>query len=344
IYSRQGGEDLFCAELPMLREGTLVDTDGNVTDKAAPGMGDGDQYKLGVYFQYLTTLPGKIGLLLGGRVDEKFGSSPQLSPRVSLVVPLGELFYLKSQYTSAFVYPAFVYETGNSLSDYQGSQDLKPQTVQTAELLAGFKNDFLRGELSVSYNRVANFITFDLDRNARSGQFKFTNQGDVSALSVEATGLVSLLGGKVGLRLHGAYVRPLPGTNPLFLVDGQLGGPTKFPALSGAASVNIAVAQRVNVHLGALFNGFIAQRIPSQAQFQGITGQDGIVYSSIPAETYPTASVLDQVSITWWPFDNWSLALKGSNLLNQRIYRPGSVLVPQLLDGRQITGSISCRF
>src|SRR4029079_18155053 len=99
-------------------------------------------------------LPRDIGVVLGGRVDYNVTYAPQFSPRVALVAPIGRGFYAKAQWASGFVYPAFLYRTGNSLSDYQGNPDIQPQSIRTLEGLVGLKTEHMRAQLSGYSKRV----------------------------------------------------------------------------------------------------------------------------------------------------------------------------------------------
>ena len=200
VYLEDGGSDLFCVESLMLREGLNIDAFGTVRESGQSRFGDGDELRLGGFFQLTTFLPNEVGIVLGGRVDYNVTYAPQFSPRLALVAPLLGGFYSKAQFSSGFVYPAFLYRNGNSLSDYQGNPDIRPQTVRSVEGLLGWKTDTLRAELNGYYNDVTGFITFDLPRNARSGQYQFSNQGDLKVVGVEATTMFRLLGGRLSSR------------------------------------------------------------------------------------------------------------------------------------------------
>ena len=76
----------------MLREGTSVDEFGVVTELAGPRFGDGDELRVGGFFQLTTSLPRDIGLVLGSRVDYNPTYQLECSPRVAVVAPIGAGF------------------------------------------------------------------------------------------------------------------------------------------------------------------------------------------------------------------------------------------------------------
>ena len=69
----------------------------------------------------------------------------------------------------------------------------------------------------------------------------------LEVVGVEATSLFRFLDGRVLVDLQGTFARPLAGTSPHFLVDGELGGPTKF----GARMSRDFVARNLSPSTGA---------------------------------------------------------------------------------------------
>jgi hypothetical protein len=116
----------------MLREGVSVDAFGTIRETGGSRFGDGDELRLGSFFQLTTFLPHQVGLLLGGRVDYNVTYTPQFTP-ASRSAPLAGRLLFESAVSSAFVYPAFLYRNGNSLSDYSGNPDIQPQSIRSVE-------------------------------------------------------------------------------------------------------------------------------------------------------------------------------------------------------------------
>jgi outer membrane receptor protein involved in Fe transport len=337
--------DLVCQEGLMLREGLTVDAFGAIRqDSHAPIYGDGDEVRIGSFLQLSSTLPRDIGFVLGGRVDYNVTYAPQFSPRVALVAPIYRGLYAKVQLSSGFVYPAFLYRTGNALSDYQGNPDIQPQRIRTLEGLVGFKNDRMRAELSGYYNDVTDFITFDLPLNARTGQFKFSNQGSIRIAGAEGTALFRFWGGRLLADLQGTYARPQGGTSEQFLVDGELGGPSKYPQLMGRAVVSAMPLHRLRLTADASVSSRVKQTIAREVQFEQIPGTDGLPYSTQDGAEFDTRMLLLGASANFTVTDRWQARLSGNNLLNHRFYRPGSVLIPYLAEGRRLLLSISYQF
>jgi outer membrane receptor protein involved in Fe transport len=338
------GTDLFCVESFMLREGTTVDPFGTVRESGRSRFGDGDELRLGSFFQLTTFLPHEVGLVLGGRIDYNISYEPQFSPRVALVAPFQAGFYSKAQFSSAFVYPAFLYRNGNSLSDYQGNPDIKPQSIRSVEALLGWKSEMVRLEVNGYYNDVRGFITFDLRRSAQSGQYRFSNQGDVKVVGLEATSKLRLLGGRLSLDLQGSFARPLASTSPGFLVDGELGGPTKYPQLTGMAVVTASPLEGLRLTVDASLSSRIKQSIAPEAQFQGIMATDGLLYDTLSAADFDTREMTVGATASFALGAQWRLDLSATNLLNRRAYRPGSVLIPYLAEGRRVNAGLSVSF
>jgi outer membrane receptor protein involved in Fe transport len=342
IYDGPGNSDLYCVESLMLREGLTIDSFGQIQQQGKPPrFGDGDEVRLGSFVQLTSFLPRDVGIVLGGRIDYNVTYDPQFSPRVALVAPIARGVYAKVQWASGFVYPAFLYRTGNSLSDYQGNPAIQPQSIQTMEGLVGFKNDSMRTELNGYYNSVSRFITFDLPLNARTGQFKFSNEGDLKIVGVEATSLVRFLDGKLLVDLQGTFAKPLDGTSKQFLVDGQLGGPTKYPQLIGRAVVSAMPFHRLRLTLDGTASSRVKQTIAREVQFQGITASDGESASTLDAAAFDTRELTFDALASFALTDRWRAQVTASNLLDRRAYRPGSVLIPYLAEGRRVLFSLT---
>jgi outer membrane receptor protein involved in Fe transport len=265
----------------------------------------------------------------------------RFSPRIALRARFSELLYAKAQFASAFVYPAFLYRTGNTLSHYVGNPDIEPQSIRTWEALLGARLPYSHLELSLYLNQVRDFITFDLPRNGRTGKYLFSNQGNLDILGSELAGRVRSPGGLLGVQVAGSFARALGSTDPQFLVDGALGGASKFPELSGSAVVDLRPHPRLGANLGLVLASGIPQALPQEIVFSDITGIDGQQYSSRSPAAYDRATVQLNATVNAAVADEWKLSLGVQNLLDRRNYRPGSVLVPQLGDGRQTMLSLT---
>jgi outer membrane receptor protein involved in Fe transport len=340
VYARDdtlGEADLVCLEGLMLREGLIIDAFGAIVQTGeGAAFGDGDELRLGSFFQLTSTLPREIGFVLGGRVDYNVTYAPQFSPRIAVVAPLARGFYFKVQLSSGFVYPAFLYRIGNALSDYQGNPDIQPQSIRTLEGLLGFKTDRLRAELSGYYNDVSDFITFDLPLNARTGQFRFSNQGTLHIAGMEGTARFRFLGGRLVADVQGTFAKPLGGTSEQFLVDGQLGGPSKYPQLIGRALISATPTPRLRLTVDGSASTGIKQAVPNEVQFQQIPGTDGNPYSSVDGSQFDSRVLLFNASADVTLSERWHVRVSATNVLDHRYYRPGSVLIPYFGEGRRL--------
>jgi outer membrane receptor protein involved in Fe transport len=337
-----GAADLYCVQSLFLREGLIIEPFGGIRESGRSRFGDGDEVRLGGFFQLSTTLPHDLGLVVGGRVDYNITYAPQVSPRLALVAPIGAGFYTKAQFSSGFVYPAFLYRTGNALSEYQGNPDIKPQSIRTVEALLGWKGSDARTELSAYYNDVSEFITYDVSWNARTGDYRFSNQGDLRIIGLEGTALFELLADRLLVDLQATVARPVSGTSGQFTVDDQLGGPSKYPTFLGRAMLSASPHRRVRLNLDASFSTAVKHSIAPEVRFEGIVGTDGQPHTA--ADNYDTREFTLNAAASYQLAPNWSADLAASNVLNRRTYRPGSVLVPYLADGRRLSLTLHYRF
>ena len=337
-----GAADLTCVQSLFLREGLTIDPFGSIRAGEGSRYGDGDELRLGAFVQLTTFFPRDIGLVLGARVDSNTTYAPQVSPRLALVAPLGAGLYTKAQLSSGFVYPAFLYRTGNSLSEYQGNPDIKPQSIRTVEALVGWKSGAARTELSAYYNDISDFITYDTGWNARTGEYRFSNQGDLRVVGLEATAMISLLDDRLLVDVSGTYARPLASSSEAFLVDGQLGGPSKYPTLLGKALVSLTPIKRLRLSLDGTISSAVEHRLAPEARFDQVTGTDGVAHSS--ATDYDTRELTMSAHVTYAFTARWALDVAAANLLHRRAHRPGSVLVPYLVDGRRVMLTVAYGF
>jgi outer membrane receptor protein involved in Fe transport len=337
-----GAADLYCVDSVFLREGLIIEPFGGIRERGRSRYGDGDEVRLGGFFQLSTSLPHDVGLVVGGRVDYNITYSPQLSPRLALVAPIAGGLYTKAQFSSGFVYPAFLYRTGNALSEYQGNPDIEPQSIRTVEALIGWKGESIRTELSAYFNDVSRFITYDVAWNARTGEYRFSNQGDLRVAGLEGTATLALLSDRVLLDLQASVARPMSGTSDLFLVDGQLGGPSKYPTFLGRAMISVVPFSRLRLNVDASISTPVKQAIAPEVRFEGIAGTDGQPYTS--RDRYDTKELNVNALATYSLADRWSADLAASNLLARRSYRPGSVLVPYFADGRRLVLTLNYRY
>jgi hypothetical protein len=150
---------------------------------------------------------------------------------------------------------------------------------------------------------VSQFITFDQPLNARTGQFKFSDEGD--------------------------------------LVDGQLGGPTRYPQVIGRAIVSAMPTHRLRLTIDGTASSHVEQAIAPEVQLQGITGSDGRRYSTLDAASFDTRELTLDALASFSITDRWKAGLQSTNLLDRRADRPGSVLIPYLAEGRRVLFSLT---
>jgi len=343
IYGAE--DDLTCRNELFLNEGVAVDDFGNATPRDSDHNGDGDQWQLGAFAQYTAFLPFDVGLVVGGRVDRLSGFDLQWSPRVAMVAPLAGGLYAKAQYSRSFIYPAFLYRMGNLLAYYSGDPDVESESVDSAEMLLGFRHELLRAEVNGYYNNIHGFITYDPRRNAQTGQYVFSNQGDLEIVGTEVTTQLSLLGGNLGFRLYGAYNKALASTDDSFVVNGQLGGATKSPELVGGAVVNVVpyAAGDVRLNTNVTLQGAtkVEHRANPETQYHNVVGTDGISYSSRVASDYSTTLLTLGVHVMLDYGAAWRFGVLGTNLTDRRQYAYGSLAVPLLREGRRVLATVA---
>ena len=340
--------DLACEEEVFLNEGLEIDPYDNATDSDTTHLGDGDEWRGGGFLQYSTFFPNDIGLVLGSRLDYHPTYKLQFSPRAAVVAPLPGGLYSKLQYSRAFIYPAFLYLMGNSRAPYGADPDgpeIDPQSIDSVELLLGLKSKVVRVEFNGFYNRVQNFITYDVIKNAQTGRYEYSNQGDLNIIGVENTTRLDIIHGRLGLDLNATLTYPIEqGTDDTYLVDGRLGGPTKFPLFMGGLAINVVPFRAFNINARFLYADQVVGQTVDEIQYYDIEGTDGELYSSRAPDEYQTRTFLLNATISYTFLDRLRVGVDGYNLLNRRHYRPGSVAVPMLLDGIKVVGSVSYEF
>ncbi len=336
------GNDYVCQRgAPLLEEGEAVDRWGNSVNLGDDYQGNGDDLLVGYFLQLNAHLPFDIGLTLGGRFDYNPDYDPQLTPRVGLVKQVTENVYVKALYASAFVYPPFLYRTGNRQANIIGNPDMLPESIQTFELLAGLRTDFLRLELNGYYNIIEDFITFDETRFASSREYAFDNRGDVTVMGVESSLSLVFLEGRLRSTIAAAGNRPVEGgTDDLFLVDGDLGGPSKYPDYSGSLIVNYQPIDPVNLNVSAIYAAESAFDIAATNRFEDITSRGGNVLSSKAAGDYDTGLFTLNAQVSYTLLEQWRLALAATNILDQTYHMTGATSVPYTTAGRQVLLSL----
>jgi outer membrane receptor protein involved in Fe transport len=86
----------------------------------------------------------------------------------------------------------------------------------------------------------------------------------------------------------------------------------------------------------------VKHSIAPEVRFEGIVGTDGQPHTA--ADNYDTREFTLNAAASYQLAPNWSADLAASNVLNRRTYRPGSVLVPYLADGRRLSLTLHYRF
>ena len=340
----------ICLSETFVNEGLEVDLFGNAQDDDTSHRGSGDVWRVGGFVQYSADVGKRLKIVAGARTDSHQEYGAQLSPRFSVVSSLPKGVYVKAQYANAFLYPAFLYSSVNPFTAYGASldperADISPQSIASYEVLVGLKNRHMRVELNGYLNSVTDFITYSVPRTAQAGRYEFANEGDVTVAGLEKNALFFFLDGRLTLNTSGALTVPVKSqTDDLFLVDGKLGGPTKFPTLMAGVIVNAKPMESLNVNTSLLYASEVVGQTVAETQFADIEGTDGQMYSSKPQEDYATESLLLNASLSYRPMRKWTVGLKGTNLLNRRQYRPGSTVVPLFQDGLRVSASARYEF
>jgi len=338
------GPDVACQRQAMIDEGVQINSDGIATPTGKSFLGNGDEYRLGGFIQLGTFLPHNIGVVLGGRVDYHPDFGAQFNPRVSLVAPIAWGLYAKAQFSQADVYPAFLYRNGNARSDFIGNPGIRPQAITTYEALIGFSKLFMRLEVNGYINQVRDFIAYDVQENARTGKYRFTNQGNLDLGGAEATLQLTAWQKRLAFDMSASFTKALSSSDPQFLVNGELGGPSKFPEFIGALIVNFTPVPYLNFNVSGIYTGPISTNIPAEVRFSDIQGTDGMNYTSKVASAYAIQSFTLNANAYWTFLKHWRVTATVENMTNARYYRPGSVLVPYLMPGTVFSGALAFRY
>lgn len=339
---KETGHDYVCYQgAPLLDEGAAVDKWGNLLHRDKSFLGNGDDMLLGGFLHLYTRLPWNVGLTLGGRVDFNPDYDPVLTPRVALVKPISKEFYVKGLFSSAFVYPPFLYRTGNRQAGIIGNPNMDPQSIQTLEMLLGFRISMLRLELNAYYNNVSNFITYDDQQLANTRQYFFDNYGDLHIFGMEGTATIFLLNGLLDARLSASCAVPLDATDDRFEVNGQLGGPSKYPPYFGSFILNGRPIEGLEISLSGAYVAPAEFRLAQGNTFIGVQGTDGRIYSTQAAEDYDTGSFFLDLRASYTLFESYRLSVLAKNLLGSEWRMTGATMVPYVTEGRQVMVFVS---
>ncbi|MBW2699609.1 MAG: TonB-dependent receptor [Deltaproteobacteria bacterium] len=342
-YSEENtGHDYIChSGAPMLDEGATVDKWGNLLLRNKSFLGNGDDLLWGGFLHLSTRLPWDVGLTLGGRVDFNYDYDPMLTPRIALVKSFEKTFYLKGIFSSAFVYPPFLYRTGNRQAGIIGNPDMKPQSIKTLEALLGFRMDILRIELNAYYNLVSDFITYDDQLLANSRQYFFDNYGDLHIFGVEGSAIVYLWDGRIDARLSAGFAMPLDATDDRFIVDGQLGGPSKYPPYFGSFILNGRPLDNLEIGFSGVYAAATEFRLAQGNTFVDVQGTDGRTHSTQAAEDYDTSTFFIDLHASYTLFESYRLSVLAKNLLGSEWRMTGATMVPYVTEGRQVMVFVS---
>ncbi len=342
IYASKSKTDLYCLNQSFVDESTAFDHFGNTNHIKGAANGNADEIRTGGYTQLTGTLPLDVAFVAGTRVDYNAAYGSQLSPRFGLAAPLPAGLYVKAQVARAFVYPGVIERTGAVDSLYLGNYAILPQSVLSGEALVGWRTSILRFELNGFVNSVNNFATYDQDRAARTGRYFFDNRGKLQTAGVE--GMAFVTSGRISFELNGAATRALDGSDPQLAPGGKLNGPSPFPTLLGAALLDIQVLDWLSANIRGRYAKAVTGTLNSALQFNGVTGTNGTAYNSRSASSYASDSFFLDATVTAELIGHLRVLLRGTNILNAKVFRAGTQPLPELMPGRIVDLGVQYRF
>jgi outer membrane receptor for ferrienterochelin and colicins len=150
----------------------------------------GDEKQYALFVQNKHYLTENIILNIGGRYDRKYrrnGSDTisEFSPRVSAIYQPTRLWSLQLLYASSFVDAPYFYRY-NSLSNFQGAVDLRPEQLSSSQFLVTYSDieTGITSSTNIFYNDLDNFIVFRPELSDPSGQRVF-NSGKMTTWGIE---------------------------------------------------------------------------------------------------------------------------------------------------------------
>jgi outer membrane receptor protein involved in Fe transport len=109
----------------------------------------------------------------------------------------------------------------------------------------------------------------------------------------------------------------------------------------GRAVISAMPTPRLRLTIDGTASSRVKQTIAPEVQFQNVVGSDGQPYSTLPASSFDTRELTLDALASFSFTDRWKAQVTVSNVLDRRAYRPGSVLIPYLAEGRRVLFSLT---
>jgi iron complex outermembrane receptor protein len=297
-------------------------------------------------FPALKQIGKNLSVTAGLRYDNYDDVGDTLNPRLGLVYAPNETLFFKLLYGQAFRAPMFgeMYLRNNPA--IIGNPDMKPETISTAEFLAGI-------HLNEHITATLDFFNIRKEDTIRLYQGKYANWGEIESQGVEGEIRVSFDKHKYGYfnvtfqkakDVTHETIIDLSGTS-YTQEDFDLGS---YPQVMANLGVNSDISRYINANVSVNYIGSM-ERIGKMQFTASKTDADGTVQKSDQRD--PVGSyALFNLSLIFHNFDfakGWELQLTGYNLFNADQRDPDtSGQIPNDLPrwGRNFMGKLTYTF
>jgi iron complex outermembrane receptor protein len=298
--------------------------DDNTTLKTKKGLSAGSEGMGAMYVQEKYNLLPNLIFNGGIRWDyyEAFGHS--FNPRISIVYNPFDRFYAKAVYGRAFQSPLYFYRKENQGLGYGAAAELKPETMDSYQIsLENWfaKKDWFR--ITLFQNRLKDLISRPLGASAYQNFAKMTTEGIETEARVEIR--------QITLFANHFYIRPIKNETDLFLIkDDELINIPKN-------TINGGIMWKYRPLSGSFYASW-HDRIMSPI------GTSSTTYRYEPDNEISSKAIFNLTVNAEGFYKEMEASLKIHNLLDERDYRGGTVLIPYPQEGRNILFTLGYRF
>lgn len=299
-------------------------------------------------------------LTVGGRYDHYSDAGDRFNPRAAMIFSPSDKVYFKALYGTAFRAPSFseLYTANNSIR--LGNPALKPETVKTQELVAGYKAG-KKAEATITYFDIQvdkNIQLRDATAGAGFGR-QYANIGKIRSRGAEIS-LKFIANEKLSTFINFTYqhvedvtkdsvsaVLASSGERATFRQkDFHPGGTPLYIANAG---FNYAISKNINFNMSANYAG---ERLRTDKKtFEAIPGSFESTGDIIDIDTRKNieARVLLNASVRFHSFDfakGLELQLSGYNLTDSKNYNEANGILADDLrrEGVNWLARVSYRF
>ena len=255
-----------------------------------------------------------------------------ISSRLALSYQVNSKWNLKGVYAESFVDAPYFYRY-NTLSTYQGSENLEPELLSSTQFTAIFSDDKigLTSSTNIFYNDLNNFIVFRPELSESTGQSVF-NSGEMITWGIENE--TSYQADSWGLTFNATYLELVSYKNILIINDKI----RDVPSFWFNIILDKEITDKISSNLHLTHIGSQQSPIGSGAFLNGVNVED--TNNTVDAKTIANINFQFKKLI----INRVDVGLNISNIFDTKHYQGGTVQHPYLQPGRWWSVSASYRY